>query len=172
MTKHGANYEAQKMMKIVTDLEKSFQEESLSPCKMVNVLQVQTLVLKNVMNFLIGLMKEYKDILEEEDFVPEKHSCQSLLHVIPKNVSVLGHVIFLLKRYQLKHYENSWKNEELEEGLAFLDSLLRTGPINTNNDVLKMMHLHNVVLKVAVWHVKFGVKIRCHKESIECQSGH
>lgn len=174
LTKHCANYEAQKLMKLVADLEKDCLDESLSQCKLLNVLQVQTVVLKNVMNFLIGLMKEYKDILEE-DSLEGKKQCQSMLSAIPKNVSVLGHVIYLLKKYQLKHYENTWKNEELEDGLAYLENFLRVGHLNTSqwvSDVVKLMHLHNTVLRVAVWHVKFGVKIRCHNDNIECQSGH
>lgn len=170
LTKHAAHYEAQKLIQMTTELDISLGDESSVLVKLAAALELQLTVLKDVMNFLGGVLNEPNDRLDEQ--FSDRHFIRYQHASMPKSVALLNYAIELLKKYQFKYYENDWKVPELEESITTLSNILKRGQDTgtfLEQDALKLMHVHNAVLKIAIWHVKYGVLIRCHKDDMTCQ---
>lgn len=168
LTKHCGNYEAQKLGEMAALLEKTIKKDMDKMERYERIIQFQVVALRHVMNFLIGTLEEEQDVMEEEEIEKrlEKNEYEC---TIPKSMALLGHIIGLLQKYQMVHFENNVQNGELEKGVESLAILVRSGRervLYLEGDVISLIHMQNGVLKKIVSFLKTAVKMECKKRDV------
>ena len=159
LTKHCANYEAQKFAKMAADLESHLIEESDVMARYEAILNLQVAVMRNVMNFVSSALEKNKDTMEEEplDEIRIKSKFKYTV-TIPKGMAILGYVIELLKQYQSNYF---YRDVELEEVNERLQNLKHDIVHFMEQDVAVLIQLFNIVMKKAIWYVDAAVMMQC-----------